>query len=74
MQCPPRHTEILYEVQKPRFMCLGVSEIAPLSTQKANISYKTDFNVLRGITTPDIIGMPDVRELGSLRSAGHRNC
>ena len=40
-------------------MCLGVSEIAPLSTQKASISYKTDFNVLRGITTPDIIGMPD---------------
>ena len=57
----PKHTERLYEALKHRFMCLGVPGIAPLSTQIASISYKIYFGVLRGITTPYVINMLEVK-------------
>ena len=42
-------------------MCLGVPGIAPLSTLKASISYKIYFGVLRGITTPYVIDILEVK-------------
>ena len=42
-------------------MCLGVPGIAPLSTPKASIFYKIHFGVLRGITTPYVINILEVK-------------
>ena len=57
----PKHTEILDEALKHRFMCLGVPGITPLSTLKASILYRIHFGVLRGKTTLHVIGMPEIR-------------